>query len=110
MKTAKMYFYSIVANFIPLLSLFLFMLLVNWDLQGIFRYNDATYILHDFYLPFFVISLLLNLSFFLLKFKFFRDKKAGRFIAYYLSSIVFFIISTWCFCKNYVKLYISFFM
>jgi len=93
MGTMKMYFFSVFLNFIPLLSLFLY---TNADLLDVFEFSDGTFLLY-FYFRFFVISLFLNISFFLLKVKYFRNKKMGHFVVYYSSSIFFFMILIYSF-------------
>ena len=93
MKIVKMYFFSACVNFIPLLVL---LILYVYRHLNIFEFNDSTFLLY-FLFCFFIISLFLNLSFFLLKIENFNNKKIGRFFAYYSSSIFFFIVSTYFF-------------
>lgn len=88
-----MYLWSMVLNFFPFLIVFLIILCkysFNWDFYEI----DETPQFLLFYLLCFIVSSLLNLSFFFLKINCIRNNKTSRFFAYYLSSIFFFILST----------------
>ena len=93
MKIVKMYFFSIIVNFIPLLSIALYLLSTGHapKPRTIFDYN-ISYFMYC-YFELFKISLLMNLSYFLLKLKFFNNYKAVRFFAYYLPTLFFLLLS-----------------
>ena len=84
--TIKLYLISVILNFLPVV---VFFLMLGGNIHG-----DGA-IGFYIYRIFFIISSIINLSFFLLNIKYVRNDEVMNFLAYYASSL-FFLITTVC--------------
>jgi len=92
MNISKLYHLSVVLNLMPSFIMFVIKFIkvgANWG-----EYSGDNNLFFGYSKVLFMLSILLNLSFFLMKINYVWNNKVLRFFAGYLSSIFFFINST----------------
>ena len=87
MKILKLYLISIIINSLPIIGLYLFL---GTRIKEIHGDSKLGYYAYGVY---FILSSIINLSFFLLKIKLVRNNKVMNFLACYASSLFFLIVA-----------------